>query len=228
LNKGINHLLEKNGACQRFAMLNFFYPNDHLSPRLKRAGYSGFLNKYGFSLIELLIVIAIIAIVATVAVPNIAKFLPKHDRQKTLARLNALVQLGWQRAISTHTLCRIQVDLNKYAVSLQQESGQVDKQDEPLFAPIKGAYLNSSFDWPPSLEIKQFFIEGFDEISRSTAGNKKTKEVWFFIIPDGLTQNVVINAIDKNDIRGGKPYQFSLVLNPFNAQFEIYDTFQKP
>ena len=55
-----------------------------------------------------------------------------------------------------------------------------------------------------------------------------TDNVWFFIIPDGLTQEVTINFVDYDDmLPNGDARQFGLVLNPFSAQFKLYDTFKQ-
>ena len=56
----------------------------------------------------------------------------------------------------------------------------------------------------------------------------KSGSVWFYIIPEGMTQDVVLNFIDTNDAYDGHPRQVGLVLNPFTAQFKEYDEFQKP
>lgn len=187
----------------------------------------GVSNKSAFTLLEILFVITIIAIVSAVVIPNIGSFLPRYEREKAVSRLNALAQLGWQRAISTRKIHKIQFDINAHTVSLLEDTGQPDKQDAAIFAPVKSSYLASSFEWPHRLDIKQFFIEGFDEMARFV-GRKKTAQIWFFIIPDGLTQNAIINITDTQDVQNGSARQIGLVLNPFNAQFETYDIFQKP
>lgn len=195
--------------------------------RKKSGLVSGTSNQDGFTLLEILIAIAIIAIISALVVPNIGQLLPRYAREKAISRLNALVQLGWQRAISTHKTHKVQFDINSRIISLQEDTGQPDKKDESIFIPVKTSYLASGFEWPAALDIKQFFIEGFDEMGRF-AGRKKTAQIWFFIIPEGLTQDVIININDTSDMKNGSARSFSLVLNPFTAQFEVYDTFQKP
>jgi hypothetical protein len=56
----------------------------------------------------------------------------------------------------------------------------------------------------------------------------KTEEMWFYVIPGGMAQDVIINFIDTKDLYNNAPRSVGLVLNPFSAQFKIYDTFQKP
>jgi len=48
------------------------------------------MNKYGFSLIELMVVVAIIALLAMVAVPNFNRFLAKAKRAEAYMNLSAL------------------------------------------------------------------------------------------------------------------------------------------
>ncbi|QQR63205.1 hypothetical protein IPH67_01890 [bacterium] len=81
---------------------------------------------------------------------------------------------------------------------------------------------------PPFIEIKQFFIEGFDEIARYQ-GNKNAARVWFFLVPEGMAQKVVINMFDNGSKdEKGNPRSIGLVLNPLTARFYVYDEFQKP
>lgn len=182
--------------------------------------------KSGFTLIEILVVIAIIAIISAVVVPNIGKFVPRYQQEQAISRLNALVQIGWQRALSSHTLHRVVFDMSKQSVILESEVAQKKEGDVP-FTPVNISHLTSRFEWPKELEIKQFFIEGFDEMSRF-AGNRKTAQLWFYIVPNGLTQDVIINITHTSQASAKEAKQLSLVLNPFKAEFEVHDAFQKP
>ena len=180
----------------------------------------------GFTLFELLVVLAIIGIMMAVVVPNIRNLLPGKERKLFIERLNGLTRLGWQRAIVEHKLQKIAVDIKNRMMWLESATGSL-KEGQPEFKRAKGAYVASSLKIPQSIEIKNFIIEGFDEMSRYGAG-RKTEESWFYIVPDGLAQAVTINFLDTaNRNAAGKPRQFGLVLNPFSAQFKVYDGFQK-
>lgn len=180
-------------------------------------------NKKGFTLIEILIVAAIIGLMTAVVVPNFRKLLPKRERQEFLTKLNALMRFAWQHALTTRKVHQIEFDTEKRLVWVSMATGTF-KDGNPEVTPIKGAYLPTSLKIPPKIEIVNFIIEGFDEWTR---GGKR-KAAYFFIMPDGLTQSVTINFLDKKHTNvAGKPRQFGLVLNPFNAQFKVYDSFQK-
>ncbi len=188
----------------------------------KNNGLAFGMNKHGFTLIEILVAIVIMGLLATILVPNLAPKRPAQERKEFVAQLNALVRLAWHNAISTHAVHKIVFDLKQERVFIEME--QEDKKDaagEPLFKPLTGSYIASSMRWPADrYVVKNFFIEGFDEMRRF-GGDKKTVETWFYIVPDGLTQEVTINLLDMNDMRNDKPVQVGLVLNPFKAQFTM-------
>lgn len=173
----------------------------------------------GFTLLEILIVIAIIGSMS-VLIPNLGQRKPRYAREQFIARLNSLCQFAWQQALSTHKLHAVEFDLNKHHVSVQRDTGTRDEKGFPKTEQVKGP--RSKFDYPANLEIKQFIIEHHDEIKRAESGSK-TSQVFFYIIPEGLAQEVTINFVDKKD----KARTVGLVLNPFTAQFKKYDTFQK-
>lgn len=183
-------------------------------------------NNKGFTLLELLVVLAIAGILMAVVVPNFQNMLPGKERKLFIVKLNGLMRLAWQRALVERKTQKIAFDFDKRLIWLESATGAI-KDGSPEFARAKGSYIPTSLKIPKVLDIKNFIIEGFDEMSRY-GGGRKTTESWFFVIPDGLAQAVTINFLDMGNRNGaGKPRQFGLVLNPFNAQFKVYDSFQK-
>ncbi|MEX0848690.1 MAG: prepilin-type N-terminal cleavage/methylation domain-containing protein [Candidatus Dependentiae bacterium] len=182
--------------------------------------------KFGFTLLEILIAIAIVAVMAIVVVPNVGRKKPGAERKAFVAKLNALTQLAWQNALAQNRLYRVLFDFKNKIVSVEQETNQKDAQGQPKFEQTRITYLDTQIEWPEHLQIKNFFIEGFDESKRFVG--RDTGETWFFVVPDGMTQRVTINIADTVDrLTNGRPRKIGLVLNPFNAQFKTYDTFKK-
>ena len=161
----------------------------------------------------------------SIAIPNFRKLLPRREREAFIGKVNAITRLAWQRALIERKVHRIVFNFKNNEFWMEEPTGTT-KLDEMEFKRVKGGYAITSGKIPKSIKIKNFIIEGFDEMTRRGAGG--TDESWFFIMPDGLTQTVIINLLDTKQLNAaGKPRQFGLVLNPFNAQFKVYDSFQK-
>ena len=185
----------------------------------------GINNRFGFSLLELLVAIAIIGILSAIIVPNLQRATPRYEREAFIARFNTLVQYGWQQSLMTYSIQRITVDVGKKIIDLATSTGEKDSKGEFIFKPIADAVEDTEIIIPDQIQIKQFFIEGFDMMTKFA--RTKTASMWFYIVPEGMAQNVVINFLDIKDLRDDQPRQLSLVLNPFTVQFKTYDTFQK-
>lgn len=180
----------------------------------------------GFSLLELLVVIAIIGILGAIIMPNFQGKSPRYEREQFIARFNTLVQYGWQQALLTHKIHRITVDVGKKLISLTVQSEEKDKSGEGVYKPLTNPVQETECVIPDQILIKQFFIEGFDMMAKFS--RSKTASVWFYIVPEGMVQNVVVNLNDTKDVRDNQARQIGLVLNPFSGQFKVYDAFQKP
>lgn len=183
-------------------------------------------KKYGFSLLEILIVIALIGVLGAAVMPNFKRSTPRYEREEFIARFNALTQLAWQLALMTNKAQQISVDVQKKIIFLLSATGDIDRSGQPVFKAPIGLVRDTSLPIPDQFIIKQLFIEGFDMMSKSTS--RKTEEVWFYVVPEGMAQDVMVNFVDTKDTKNDAPRPVGLVLNPFNAQFRTYDAFQKP
>lgn len=182
--------------------------------------------KTGFTLLELMIAIVLIGIMATVLVPTLFRSQSGYERKKFIADLNSIVRYGQQNAITSGKTQQVFVDVKKKMMELRTPNGKKDSDGQDEYKLVSHLYAPTHIEIPSSVQIKNFIIEGFDEVGKYT--NTKVGELWFFIVPEGLTQEVIINFLDTNDkMYNGKPRPIGLVLNPFTAQFKEYDTFQK-
>ena len=185
------------------------------------------LNK-GFSLLEVMIVLLIMALLGTFVVPNLQGSKPAAERKQFVAQLNEFMAFAWYNGVTTGKVQKIVFDLEKNSIRLEQQKMKEEKpSQETVYELVTRAYTQTELEWPKQYQVKNFFIEGSDEVARYGSG-RTLKSAYFFLVPDGLTQDVVINAIDMNDRTGTrKGKQFSLVLNPFTAHFKEYDSFQQ-
>ncbi len=177
--------------------------------------------KQGFSLLEIMVVILLLGIVATIVIPNLQQRVPGHKRKAFISELNTLMALGWQDALASQKIIRVFFDVEKRVVSLESEEPGASA-GEVMYKPITQTYRANSYEWPEQIEIKNFFIDGNDELNQP---ERKTSSMWFYIMPEGLSQNVIINVEDTSQTQ---PIRLGLVLNPFTVQLKEYDTFQKP
>ena len=157
----------------------------------------------GFGILEILIALVIMGLIMSIAIPNLKKLLPGQQKKEFVNQVNFFTQLAWQKAITTRQVFKIIFDINKRTISVTPEEGK----------PLQNTYI-----WPTNITIKNLYVNNEDLLHLQ---GRTTYNAWFFVVPDGLTQNVILNATLNEK-------ELSLVLNPFTAQFTLYDKFQKP
>lgn len=195
--------------------------------RQKKREFLSGITKPGFTLLELLVAIALLGVVAAIVIPNVRTKGSAAQREEFAVKVNALTKFAWQNAVVTRVTQRVEFDFQNKKITVTQATGGQSLDGTPQFGPVTRAYLATSISIPPQFECKNFYVEGFDEMGRFAG--KKTEAVWFYLIPEGLAQSVIINIIDTKDrAKTGRVHEMSLVLNPFSAQFDVYDTFKQP
>ena len=174
-------------------------------------------SRQGFTFLELMVVLFIMGLIAAIALPNLQGLLPGYKRREFIANLQNMFSLTWQHALATNKAHRVFFDFKKRIVQVEIED-HVTKEGNPVFKPVQGTYQKYTTQWPEALTIKQFFIEGQDEMARA---GREILTAWVYIVPQGYAQDLIINMLDGTR-------QVGLVLNPFTMRFKTYDTFQKP
>jgi len=180
-------------------------------------------KKSGFTLLEFLFAIAMIGLIVSIGARYFRIQRPGDERKKFISQLNLLMKFTLQNSIVTNKIHKVDFDFKKRVVQIFIVSEKKEEKDKRLVR----TYLKTFLDIPPHLDIKEFFIDGSDMMKMFL--DRKTVGVFFYVIPEGMSQVVIINIIDRKDeIVRGKGRVVSLVLNPFSAQFSVYNDFKRP
>jgi prepilin-type N-terminal cleavage/methylation domain-containing protein len=182
----------------------------------------------GFSLLEILIGVAILGTLGAIVLPNFSGRLPCVQRQKFITTLNAVVNRAWFKSLESSHLHKVIFNLNQRTLKIQERTEQKDVAGAFVFKDVGAHYIKTPFKWDERFRIENFYVEGVDEIAQHAAGSQM-EDIWFFIMPQGLSQEAIINILDTKDAAGdsdGK--RVGLVLNPFSVEFEVYDEYQHP
>ncbi len=192
--------------------------------RLKR---SGFVHNAvaGFSLLELIAGMALIAILMTVVVPAFRNQTPQARREIFLENMNALTREALIRALETGHAHRILCNLSKRTIFLEEKMDITTRDGEIIFEQRTCRIGKVGQELPENYEFQQFYIEGIDELAAHGPG-QKVEDIYFFVMPEGISQEVIINAVDNAQIHDGAGTPFSMVLNPYQVQFELFNEFQ--
>lgn len=159
----------------------------------------------GFTLIEILIALMILGIVIAVAVPRFSAG-PTAAKKLTI-ELNKLMQSARYRALEQQQIMKITLD------------AKADPKKMTLAGPDNK--ILQTILWPGFIEIADFY---FDK-----KRGQGTEQMWYFVGPDGIAQEVIFNVIDTQERAvNTQAGNYGLVLNPFTCQFKLYDTFQNP
>lgn len=176
-----------------------------LAKKLLKVNILALSCKKGFTLIEIIVALLILGIMLTVGLPRLNRA-GATIIDDFLVKLNTLVQEGAQRATTESVVYKI--TFNFKAKPAVVELSAANKQVTAIII-------------PEVISVDELYINRKLERGR--------EEAWFFITPDGISQEVIINIIDtqrqETELTNSS---FSFVLNPFTVQFKLYDFFQRP
>lgn len=182
----------------------------------------------GVALLQLVIGMAMLAVIGIKVAPNFLGRVPLYEQQKFISVLNSFARQSWIGALETGNVYKVLFNLKKRTVRLEEKTAEFDTDGTAIFKQVLLDSTTQQYEWPEQFEVKQFFIEGVDEIAEHSAGNTM-EDLWFFVMPEGIAQETIINIIDTKDTHyDSEGQKISLVLNPFKVQFETYEEFVTP
>ena len=128
----------------------------------------------------------------------------------------ARLRAGLTQAITTQVLHQIFWDLERHTIEIRKHTGAYDRAGDPECKVGQIAFTGQAVSIPERFVVKQFTIEGVNEL----AGARNTKQVWFYIVPDGVAQQVTVLFADTHEDASDAEKKVTLVLNPFTVQYE--------
>lgn len=178
------------------------------------------LKQSGFSLLEIIVAMAIVAVMAT-QIPRLTR-INYNQQEKFIADLNMLARNAYTQAVVSGRPTQLFFDFESQikkvtmraamdSTSLTTSGQKSDQTNKSNFQTVQSEFGNDSLIWDDNFEVEKFIIDGKDE-----AIGGKLKTVWFYIMPDGLAQQVTLVLQDQ---AVGK--SFELELNPFFVQFVV-------
>ncbi len=169
----------------------------------------------GFTLIEIILVIGIIGVMGGLFLPSLFRQKPDKERRNFIASLNHLTSVAVRNGARTGKIQRVLFEIRERKISIDEVEKPERGDQKMVTRPIKGASL-SSIKIPKNIDITRFSIEGINEFEGGAR-----ERVWFFIMPSGISQDVLITLVDKKDKRGGKARVVNLSLNPLRSEWLV-------
>jgi prepilin-type N-terminal cleavage/methylation domain-containing protein len=182
----------------------------------------------GFSLLELALVITIIGVLSYIVAPNFFRRGPLYERKAFVTMLNTIVRQAWIKSLETGNAHKVLFNLASRTIKLEEKTKETDHNGTSIFKPVFMNNVGQNYVWPEQFEVLHFFVQGVDEVAQH-ASESTMEDVWFFVVPEGMAQEVIINSMDRKDTyQDSDGKQMSLVLNPFRVQFKAYEEFKSP
>ena len=181
-------------------------------------------NRSGFSLIELIIVMALIGVMAVVVIPMLRQEDLAQERADFVTQLNSFVSGAQYNALVGGKINRVVFDLKKSQVYLQAKGEGQGTDGQDKYELVQVPYNEDVFSW----DGEHFKLQAFLVNNKNELAGQDSDKVWFYIVPDGIAQSVIINFYDlASSEKYNETGAYSLVLNPFAVQFKLYESFKQ-
>jgi len=134
----------------------------------------------GFSIFELLIVIAIVAVVAAIVTPNVIGWRTRAQLRAATGNLKADLEMAKINAIKENNFVAIKFDSNAYEVFIDKSDDGTREADEPLLRtrtlPAGVVFDFSNPDWTFTSHVAKFNGRGTADNGTAILTNTKGDE----------------------------------------------------
>ncbi len=176
----------------------------------------------GFTLIEMMAVLALIAVIISMAVPRLSRRSPSSNWPNILDELNNLAQFARQESIAEQVVFRLSFTRGKNKTSdtvvVEHQSKNDERKGMIEFAHASSPYRKTQYSFAESVQIRAMYL-GKKEIFQ------ENNQAFCYVVPDGLIQDVYIQLIRIED---KKEEAITLKMQPFYGQFELIEKLIRP
>jgi prepilin-type N-terminal cleavage/methylation domain-containing protein len=158
-------------------------------------------NRRGFTLLELMIVIAIIGIVLGYVTPRLFGALTSSNIEKTERNMSAIIQLARSSALTHHKTYYVQFNIDDGIVGYFPKPEKSGEEPE----------LEKKMSMPDGVTIKGVKTPYQPKKDRGKAEIKVT--------PDGVVEQGLIY------LEGGINKMYTFMIKPFSGKFKVYDRY---
>jgi len=187
------------------------------------------VNNKGFTLVEILIVIAVLAAVIGIGTPTIKNVL-RTNLKSSAFQIASLSKFAYDSAVIKGKIHRIVFDFDKRTFQLQVSSSDelvevVDEEDDPKSDREEREKQEKQkkevfYDFPGGIGKIQKLASGveLDSIENLSTKKKYTEEIaYLYFFPQGATEDTIIRLSGQKSRTGF----YSIRLNPLNGKAKI-------
>lgn len=179
----------------------------------------------GFSFIELIVVFALIALLGAFVVPNLFRTKQGAQRKEFLASFESLLKDAVRRSIIENEMHQIFIDIDHEVIQTRiYDLQSIETNEHKKFIRLIDSDYLTEVAFPKRFKMHNFFINGIEELISGTM----TLDVFFYIMPDGTSQGIIANCVDRDEEGVAPDVNFSFVINPFYARISVHEAFQTP
>ena len=177
----------------------------------------------GFSFIEILVALLLLSIFASMVMPRIFGNRKGVVKKQFFSDFSHVMSDTLYQAITTKKIHQVFFDFNSREINIKiHHVDPTETNKHKQFKILPPGNFHSSLIIPEQLIIQNFYINGENVMS----AGKTTNDAWFYIMPDGTAQSIVINIEDENEETNYN--SFSITVNPFYSQVQLHESYQKP
>ncbi len=195
-------------------------------------------NRSGFTLIELMVVVALIALISVMALPSISSYF-QVSLNSTTRELAATIREAYNSTLITGKLHRVAYDLKRgeywveigpnTAVLETKESRERAERRKRLRFGEKSDEKKSDFSLDKTVTSKKKALPrgvSFEDVVTEQTREPQTAEsagvAYTHIFPNGLTEQSIVHLTDSSK------HHSSLSVTPLLGRSDVYDRYMKP